>query len=101
MALRKFSLIFGLVALLAIMATSLAIAQSGGIFEIITSTIDGGGGDSTGGPFALSGTIGQHDASDLSSGGDFSLNGGFWKSDTIAKLPDFKISLPIVLGQGQ
>lgn len=48
-----------------------------------TYTIDwykvaGGGGDSTGGTFSVSGTIGQHDASDAMTGGGFSVTGGFW-----------------------
>jgi len=40
-------------------------------------TVDGGGGASTGGVFAVSGTIGQPDAGAMS-GGNFSLTGGFW-----------------------
>ncbi len=54
-------------------------AQSGGDFVIVKSTIDGGGGTSSGGDFVLSGTIGQPDASvETSRGGDFALAGGFW-----------------------
>lgn len=42
-------------------------------------TIDGGGGTSTGGVFAMSGTIGQPDAhAQPMTGGNFSLTGGFW-----------------------
>jgi hypothetical protein len=41
------------------------------------STIDGGGGKSTGGAFTLHGTIGQPDAG-VSSGPAFVLSGGFW-----------------------
>jgi hypothetical protein len=41
------------------------------------STIDGGGGTSTGGVFTVSGTIGQPDAGTMSGGG-FTLSGGFW-----------------------
>jgi len=53
-----------------------AIAQP---FEIKWSTIDGGGGTSTGGVYAVSGTIGQPDASQqIMTGGDYSLTGGFW-----------------------
>lgn len=40
-------------------------------------TIDGGGGVSTGGVYAVSGTIGQPDAG-MMSGGPYSLLGGFW-----------------------
>jgi hypothetical protein len=41
------------------------------------STIDGGGGRSSGGDFALVGTIGQPDAGKMA-GGDYKLSGGFW-----------------------
>ena len=40
-------------------------------------TMDGGGGDSAGGPYTLSGTIGQPDAHTMT-GGDFDLVGGYW-----------------------
>ena len=40
--------------------------------------IAGGGGTSTGGVYSVSGTIGQHDASDAITGGNYSLTGGFW-----------------------
>ena len=46
-------------------------------YEISWSTIDGGGGRSTGGDYALVGTIGQPDAGQMS-GGDYELSGGFW-----------------------
>ena len=48
-----------------------------GDYEISWSTIDGGGGRSSGGPYTLVGTIGQPDAA-WSSGGDYELLGGFW-----------------------
>jgi hypothetical protein len=67
---------FGLVgiALLIISSTVLAqIAQDRNWF-----TVDGGGGTSRGGDFAVQGTIGQHDAGGTLSGGDFTLAGGFW-----------------------
>lgn len=40
-------------------------------------TVDGGGGASSGGAFALSGTAGQPDAG-VHTGGAFALSGGFW-----------------------
>src|SRR5258708_3640385 len=40
--------------------------------------ISGGGGTSTNGQYAVSGTIGQPDASGAMSGGNFSVTGGFW-----------------------
>src|SRR3954463_3740950 len=46
-------------------------------YRIDWYTIDGGGGTSSGGPYTLSGTIGQPDPGRLS-GGNFVLDGGFW-----------------------
>ena len=40
--------------------------------------IAGGGGTSTNGQYAVSGTIGQHDAGGPITGGNYSLTGGFW-----------------------
>lgn len=54
---------------------ALARAQS---YSIDWFTIDGGGGTSTGGVYAVSGTIGQPDAGEPMTGGNFSLTGGFW-----------------------
>ena len=46
-------------------------------YEISWSTIDGGGGRSSGGDYVLTATIGQPDAA-WSSGGNYELLGGFW-----------------------
>ena len=46
-------------------------------YSLDWSTVDGGGGASTGGVYAVSGTIGQPDAGAMS-GGNFTLQGGFW-----------------------
>jgi hypothetical protein len=48
-----------------------------GQYSIDWSTIDGGGGTSTGGVYSVSGTIGQPDAGAMSGGG-YSVSGGFW-----------------------
>ncbi len=73
---------------LLIMATAVVLGQGGGGFDLSWSTIDGGGGSSSGGDFSLNGTIGQPDAAALS-GGDFVLDGGFWQCVTTAVvLPD-------------
>jgi hypothetical protein len=52
-----------------------ASAQS---YSINWYKVAGGGGTSTNGQYAISGTIGQHDASTAMSGGNYSLTGGFW-----------------------
>ncbi len=74
---HKLALI-GLVGLL-LVATAVTFAQSGAGFDLSWSTIDGGGGTSSGGGFVLSGSIGQADAGGPISGGSFALNGGFWQ----------------------
>ncbi len=53
-----------------------------GDYEISWSTIDNGGGASTGGTYSLVGTIGQADAGEMS-GGDYELTGGFWSGGPI------------------
>jgi hypothetical protein len=55
-----------------------ALAQSGGPYSIVSSTIDGGGSMwSSGGSFSLGGTIGQADAG-RHNGAGYTLLGGFW-----------------------
>lgn len=59
----------------------------GGNFKLTKSTIDNGGGSSSGGEFTLTGTIGQADASGpTASGGGFRLSGGLWPG-SIAEPP--------------
>ena len=64
-------------ALCLLMFVAPAVAQGAGPYEISWYTIDGGGGTSSGGPYVLTGTIGQPDA-DWASGGKYELLGGFW-----------------------
>jgi hypothetical protein len=67
---------------------STALAQTSGQYELSWSTIDGAGGRSSGGPYVLTGTIGQPDAA-YSSGGHFELLGGFWPGEPLCFV-DFK-----------
>ena len=62
---------------LCLLPFALALAASAQSYSIDWSTIDGGGGTSTGGVYSVSGTIGQPDASKMS-GGNYSVDGGFW-----------------------
>ncbi len=69
-----------LVALLAtavLVGASLAVAAVNSGYSLDRFTVDGGGGTSSGGSYAVSGTIGQPDAGTLS-GGSYTLQGGFW-----------------------
>jgi hypothetical protein len=60
---------------------------SWGQYSIPWYKMAGGGGTSTNGPFALTGTIGQADASQPMSGGSFSLTGGFWSFLSVVPTP--------------
>lgn len=55
-----------------------------GDYEISWHTIDGGGGRSSGGDYALVGTIGQPDTGEMSGGG-YTLSGGFWPNTLFAQ----------------
>ena len=46
-------------------------------YSIDWSTIDGGGGTSTGGTYSVTGTVGQPDVGQMA-GGNYALAGGFW-----------------------
>jgi hypothetical protein len=63
---------------------SLGFAQS---YSIDWYKISGGGGTSTGGVYAVSGTIGQPDASGAMSGGNYALTGGFWSLIAAVQTP--------------
>ncbi len=66
----------------AVVLASLAASAQAQNFEMKWSTVDGGGIINTmGGNFALSGTLGQPDAGEMS-GGNFVLKGGFWPGAT-------------------
>jgi len=72
---------------------SLALAQSGGSYDLTWNTVDGGGATfSTGGSYSLGGTIGQADAGALS-GGSYALAGGFWAGVAAT----FGIYLPLIM----
>jgi hypothetical protein len=50
------------------------------VYEIVWSTLDGGGGVLTGDGFELAATIGQHDAVSQLTDGAYVLEGGYWVS---------------------
>jgi hypothetical protein len=61
--------------LLALLLPGIDFAQE---YSIDWYKIAGGGGTSTNGPYSLSGTIGQVDASGALTNGGYSATGGFW-----------------------
>ncbi len=72
----------------------LALLAAGGLtahaqYTINWSKIAGGGGlNSTGGVYAVSGTIGQPDASGALTGSVYSVTGGFWPGVTLVQTPE-------------
>lgn len=76
-----------------VFVTSIGLAQT---YTINWSTVDGGGGTSTGGVYSVSGTIGQSDAGVLTNG-IYSVTGGFWPLPTIIQIPGAP-TLSIVAG---
>ncbi len=72
--------LLGLTALTGLLTVLAAYTQP---FAIDWSTIDGGGGTSTGGVYSVSGTIGQHDAGGPMTNGQYSVTGGFWVLPTV------------------
>lgn len=70
---RSFTLI-----LIVVLVSAGLFAQSGGVFEIKKSVIAGGGGRSIGGIFVTEGTVAEALAGIASTGGIFSVTGGFW-----------------------
>ncbi len=61
-----------------ILTFAFCLRASGQSYSIDWFNIAGGGGASTGGVYAVSGTIGQPDAGGPMTGGNYSLTGGFW-----------------------
>jgi hypothetical protein len=72
--------------LLCFLPCAFCIRASAQNYSIDWSTIDGGGGRSTGGTYSLTGTIGQPDAGTMS-GGRYSLTGGFWALISVVQTP--------------
>ncbi len=79
------------IALFAMLA-SVALAQSGGGYDLTWNTVDSGGYTfSAGGGYSLGSTVGQPDAGVLTGGG-YTLAGGFWGG-----IAPYRLYLPLVL----
>ena len=89
---KRAAIVLALAAFL--LLASVALAQSGGGYDLCWNTVDGGGTTfSAGGDYTLGGTAGQPDAG-LLSGGGYVLSGGFWSGGAVAR---YRIYLPLVL----
>jgi hypothetical protein len=63
--------------LMLLLISAVSIVSGESTYVLDWFTIDGGGGQSSGGDYVLTGTIGQPDAGYLG-GGNYELLGGFW-----------------------
>jgi hypothetical protein len=72
--------------LLSFLISALCIRAGAASYSLNWSTVDGGGGTSTGGVYTVSGTIGQPDTGAMS-GGNYSVQGGFWGLISVAQTP--------------
>jgi len=89
---KRAAIVLALAAFL--LLASVALAQSGGGYDLSWNTVDGGGTTfSAGGDYTLGGTIGQPDAG-LLLGGGYVLGGGFWGGGVVAR---YRIYLPLLL----
>ena len=78
-----------------LLVTSVALAQSGGDYDLSWSRVAGGGSTfSVGGDYQLWGAAGQHDAGSMS-GGDYAIGGGFWPGSAVED--DYYGYLPLAL----
>jgi hypothetical protein len=90
---RRFTLLNIFVLLLIVVGVAYAAANG---YSIDWWTVDGGGGNSHGGDYAVSGTIGQPDTSPLMSGGEYTVVGGFWGGALTLPSPKM-VYLPLVI----
>jgi hypothetical protein len=93
---KKKILIIILIVAVLVLAVPTLVGMAANGYEINWWTVDGGGGESSGGDYTLKGTIGQPDASNTLSGGDYALRGGFWV-EGILTIVEFIVNLPLVL----
>jgi hypothetical protein len=70
-------------------------------YSIDWFTIDGGGGTSTGGVYSVSGTIGQPDAGEPSTNGQYAVTGGFWALPTVVQVVGAPTLMIAATGPGQ
>jgi hypothetical protein len=76
-----------------LVVVSVALAQTGGGYDLTWWTVDGGGSTLAGGSYTLRGTAGQPDAATWQ-GDTYTLSGGFWGR---AAPTGRTVYLPIVL----
>lgn len=88
----------GLAFLAWLLLAGAALAQS---YSIDWSKVAGGGGTSTGGVYAVSGTIGQPEASGPLTNGQFAVTGGFWALPVAIQTPEAPVLSITAAAPGQ
>jgi hypothetical protein len=73
--------------LLCLLGLLMPVLASGQPYSIDWFKVSDGGGTSANGQYAVSGTIGQHDAGGPMSGGSYALTGGFWAVIAVLQAP--------------
>ncbi len=94
---KKYKVFF--LALLIVLSFTLpTLAQSGGVYNLSRHTINSSG-TSSGGNYAVAGTIGQSDTGEAMSGGNYNLAGGFWGTggEAASSPSENDVYLPIVI----
>jgi hypothetical protein len=85
-----------------VLGSTLAIAMTAvAQYAINWSTIDGGGGTSTGGVYSVGGTIGQPDAGPTMTNGSYAVTGGFWALPQAVQTPGAPLLSIAPAGPGQ
>ena len=88
---KRLLLILSLLALFGLYGLGWAQAHNGSGYDLSWNTIAGGGGESSGGGYALQGTLGQASPG-IQGSGSYTLEGGFW----VGRRPTFRVYLPSV-----
>lgn len=85
---RRQTIVMTSSACLIVLGAGMALAQTGGGYDLTWSTVDGGGQMfSTGGGYEMGATIGQADANSFAAplaGSGYELTGGFWPAAAVA-----------------
>ena len=77
------------------LSTSVTVASAAANADISWSTVSSGGGHSTGSTYSLKGSIGQV-VVDASTGGNYSVDSGYWSSTANSEDRDTDVYLPLI-----
>lgn len=80
-----------IILILVLLTVSISLASGGNNYTLTWWTADGGGSVSTGGNYALQGTVGQPDAGEMVNG-RYTLQSGYWNG-----LDQYGVYLPLVI----